>query len=378
MESKTTLRVALLGAGNISGAHLAALHQMSGIELAGVCDLDYNKAVAMQKREGFANAYGDADTMLRECKPQIVHVLLPPPAHCEAAMKCLAAGSHVFVEKPFCLTPEECRQVGDLANRTGLMVGVNHNMAFGPAMMRLIDEIRDGRLGAIEHVAVTYTIPMPGIRKGFVSPWMFGETSRIMLEFGPHPVSVVCRLVGAVGQASTALAGELMLANGTRFFTTWMSSMVCERGTGSVMFSVGGGYFCGSVHVICEDGEAFVDLRHNTLRISAKSRYIRADDLVDGVRSGLSVAKQAVSNFIAYSKSATGFGKPYNLQDLAVRNSIETFYGAVRGGYAPLIGAEQGTNVIEACHMIIDSARRFILPMSGSIRGAGEPCSPIT
>jgi predicted dehydrogenase len=358
-QSNQNLRVALLGAGNIASAHLAAIRELSGIEIAGVCDVNYERAVAVQRREGIAKAYADADTMLRECRPQIVHVLLPPAAHCEAATKCLEAGCHVFVEKPFCVTVEECRRVRDLAKSLGLKVGVNHNLVFMQGMMRLIKEIRDLRLGAIEHVAVIYTIPMPGLAKSPAAHWMFGESGRIMLELGPHPVSIICRLLGAVKDAATAVDGEIILRNGVRFFSTWMSSLVCERGTANLVLSTGGGWSSGSVHVIGQDGEAFVDLRRNTFRISEKDRYIRGGDLADGMRNGLSVARQSLRNFLAYGMGATGLGKPYALQETSVKNSLENFYDAVRYGYAPTIGADEGTEVIEACSLVIEGGRVF-------------------
>jgi len=357
--SGSNLRVALLGAGNIATTHLAAIRQLSGIEIVGVSDLNYARAVAVQKQNGIANAYPDLDTMLRECKPQIVHVLLPPTAHCEAALTCLDAGSHVFVEKPFCVTVEECHKVRDLAKSLGLEVGVNHNLAFMPAMMRLIGEIHNLRLGAIEHVSVAYTIPMPGLAKSPASHWMFGESGRIMLELGPHPVSIVCRLLGPVKSASTAVSGEITLLNKTRFFSTWMSSLVCARGTASLILSTGGGFGRGSVQVNGQDGTAYVDLSRNTLRISEKNRYIRAGSLVDGLSNGLSVARQGVRNFMAYGLGATGLAKPYDLQTASVRNSIENFYNAVRHGNAPTVGADEGTDVIEACWMIIDSGLRY-------------------
>jgi predicted dehydrogenase len=358
-EPGPKLRVALLGAGNIASAHLAAIRQLSGIEIVGVTDLNFERAVAVQKQEGIGKAYPDLDTMLSDCKPQIVHVLLPPAAHCEGAIKCLEAGSHVFVEKPFCVTVEECHRVRDLAKSLGLRVGVNHNLAFMPGMMRLIEEIRNLRLGAIEHVTVTYTIPIPGLAKNPATHWMFGETGRIMLELGPHPVSIICRLLGAVKEASTAVSGEITLTNKTRFFSSWVSSMRCERGTASLVFSTGGGYFCGSVQVIGQDGVAFVDLGRNTVRISEKNRYIRGADLVDSLSNGFSVARQGFRNFVAYSLSATGLGKPYGLQETSVKNSLENFYDAVRHGHAPTVGADEGTDVIEACYMIIDGAQRF-------------------
>jgi hypothetical protein len=178
-----------------------------------------------------------------------------------------------------------------------------------------------------------------------------------MLELGPHPVSIVCRLLGAVKEAGTAVGGEITLSNGVRFFSTWMSSMVCERGTASLALSTGGGYSSGSVHVLGQDGEAFVDLRRNTLRVSEKNRYIRAGDLVDGMRNGLSVAQRSLWNFLAYGLGATGLRKPHDLQETSVKNSLENFYEAVRCGHAPTIGADEGTAVVEACALIVDGAR---------------------
>lgn len=354
------LRVAFLGAGNIATSHFAAIRQLSGIQIVGVCDLNHERAVTVQQREGVPNAYSDADAMLRDCKPDIVHVLLPPTAHFPAAIKCLEAGSHVFIEKPFGVSVEECNRVSDLADRLGLKVGVNHNLAFMPGMMKLIEAIRDSRLGAIEHVSVMYTIPMPGLAKAPVSHWMFSESGRIMLELGPHPVSIVCRLLGRVTGASTAVSGGILLSNETRFFSTWMSSLVCERGTANVLLSTGGGYSTGTVQVIGQDGTAFVDLTHNTIRISEKTHYLRVHALMDSVRNGLSVARQGVDNSLAYLAGALGFGKPYSLQETSVKNSLEDFYTAVRLGHEPTVGAHQGTAVIEACCLMIDQARQFV------------------
>jgi hypothetical protein len=56
---------------------------------------------------------------------------------------------------------------------------------------------------------------------------------------------------------------------------------------------------------------------------------------------------------------ATGLRKPYDLQQTSVKNSLENFYEAVRYGYAPTVGADEGTSVVEACALIVDGARLF-------------------
>ncbi len=370
-ESEPILRVALLGAGNIATTHLAAIRQLRGIELVGVTDLNYERAVAVQKQAGIANAYRDVDTMLRECRPQIVHVLLPPTAHCEAAVKCLEAGSHVFAEKPFCVTVEECRRVGVLAKSLGLKVGVNHNMAFTPAMMRLIGEIRTNRLGALEHVTVMYTIPMPGLAKSPATHWMFGETGRIMLEIGPHPVSIICRLLGGVKDANTAVSGEITLMNQTRFFSTWMSTLVCERGTANLVLSTGGGYSSGSVQVAGQDGTAFVDLSRDTLRVTEKTRYIRAVDLADGLSNGISVMRPEPAEFSRLRHQRDRFGEiVFRAGNIGEKQSAGLLQ---RGETRPRADCRGGTG--DGCDRCVRADHR---QRAALYRGRGQNCrSPI-
>ncbi len=297
--------------------------------------------------------------MLQAARPDAVHVLLPPDLHASAAEKCLLAGAHVFVEKPFGMTVEECRRVQAVAQHEGLQIGVNHNVVFMPAFLDLIDAIRACRFGGIEQVQVMFTAPMPGIDTGVHSHWMFGATDRLMLELGPHPISVCTRLLGRATKASTAVSGELTLSNGVRFFKHWHISLVCERGGAQCSFSVGGRYQSIAVHVLGEDAQAFVDLRRNTLQIIEKTPYLRLDDMVNGFRNSLALARRNLRNLKSYSLGSVGFAPRYEQQTFSFQASIAAFYRALAAGKAPRIDGREGTAVVEACQMTIDSALAF-------------------
>jgi predicted dehydrogenase len=116
-------RVALLGTGVIAVPHAAALKSLPDIELIAGCDLDEQKGRAFQQQVNAAHCFQDLKTMLDRVSPDVVHVLLPPAAHAQAAELCLAAGSHVLVEKPFCISSEECRMVQKAAERAERQVG---------------------------------------------------------------------------------------------------------------------------------------------------------------------------------------------------------------------------------------------------------------
>ena len=360
MKPNRPFRVALLGAGNILEGHapaLRALPQMA--EMVAVCDIDLTRARTAQQRYAIPASFDRLETMLQEAKPDVVHVLLPPDLHASAAEKCLLAGTHVFVEKPFCMTVEDCRQVQTLARRIGLQIGVNHNVVFMPAFLDLIEAIRACRFGAIEQVQVMFTAPMPGIESGVHNHWMFGATDRLMLELGPHPISICIRLLGRALKASTAVSGELTLSNGVRFYKHWQISLACERGGGQITFSVGGRYQSIAVHVLGEDAQAFVDLRRNTVQIIEKTPYLRLDDMVNGFKNSFALARRNLRNLKAYSLGAVGFAPRYEQQTFSFQASIAAFYRSLAAGKVPRIDGEEGTAVVEACQMTVDSALAF-------------------
>ncbi len=360
MKPIRRFRVALLGAGNIADGHAPALRALPElVETVAVCDIDFARARTAQQKFGIPAGFDRLDTMLQEVKPDAVHVLLPPELHADAAEECLSAGAHVFMEKPFCVTVEECLRVRALAQRQGLQIGVNHNVVFMPAFLDLIDAIRACRFGAIEQVQVMYTVPMPGIETAVPNPWMFGASDHLMLEIGPHPISVCIRLLGRPLKASAVVSGELTLSNGVRFFKNWQTSLVCERGNAQCSFSVGSGYLSAALHVVGEDAQAFVDLRRNSIQIIEKTPYLRMDDMVNGFSNSYAMGRRTLRNLKAYSLGALGFGPRYEQQASSFVASVGAFYRALAAGRPPRVDGAEGTAVVEACHMTIDSALAF-------------------
>lgn len=297
--------------------------------------------------------------MLRETRPDVVHVLLPPELHAAAGKECLSAGSHVFMEKPFCVTVDECHALEALARRNGLQIGVNHNVVFMPVFRELIDAIRACRFGAIEQVQVMFTAPMPAIETAIHSHWMFGSPERIMLEIGPHPMSIPIRLLGSPLKASTAVSGEITLTNGVRFFKHWQTSLVCERGTAQCTFSVGGAYSTITALVIGEDAQAFIDILRNTIQIYEKTPYLRLDHMVNGFKNSWGMAQRNLRALKMYSQGVVGLAPRYDQQSFSFRSSIAAFYRALAAGRTPRIDGAEGTRVVEACHMTIESALNF-------------------
>ena len=63
------------------------------------------------------------EELLDDPEIDLVINLTPPQAHAELNRRILEAGKHLFCEKPFAQTPEEARELLDLADRKGLQAG---------------------------------------------------------------------------------------------------------------------------------------------------------------------------------------------------------------------------------------------------------------
>jgi scyllo-inositol 2-dehydrogenase (NADP+) len=142
------VRVGILGYGAIGHEHNAAIARTEGLELRAVCDPNPLRVDAA--RELAPDVRGVED-LLAQDDVDLVIVSTPPNTHAEWALRCLDAGKHVVVEKPFCLTVEEAdRQIRAAADR-GLSLSVYQNRRWDSDYLALKQVVRSGVLGEVFH-----------------------------------------------------------------------------------------------------------------------------------------------------------------------------------------------------------------------------------
>jgi predicted dehydrogenase len=142
------LKVAIVGCGKIADDHCSQIQRIAGCEIVGVCDREPLMARQLYERFRVKRHFGDIEELLEEGAPDVVHVCTPPQSHFETARRCMEAGCHVYVEKPFALSEEDARKLISLANQRGLKITAGHDDQFRPAARRMRALVRSGFLGS--------------------------------------------------------------------------------------------------------------------------------------------------------------------------------------------------------------------------------------
>jgi predicted dehydrogenase len=146
----------LVGTGEIVRKRVAAaLASASGGRLTGICGgLDRARAIAGQF--GVDEVYERLDQALTDSRADCVYIATPVYRHAEEAIKALAAGRHVLVEKPLGLHGADARRIVQAAESAGRHCGCAYYRRFFPRFAHLKGLLDRGGLGKIVLVRTSY------------------------------------------------------------------------------------------------------------------------------------------------------------------------------------------------------------------------------
>jgi predicted dehydrogenase len=129
------LRIGVLGCGPISQiAHFDACRKAANVELYAMCDAAEDLLGAMAAMHEPRVTYRDYDEMLADSEVDAVLVATADAFHVPLARRAIAAGKHVFVEKPLGVDIDECEQLAAEVAASGLTLQVGNNRRFDPGV----------------------------------------------------------------------------------------------------------------------------------------------------------------------------------------------------------------------------------------------------
>ena len=152
--------IALAGLGDVSLQHKRAIDLCEHARLVGAWTRNQEK-LADLTGQWEIEAYPEYDALLADDGIQVVDVTAADAVHYDLALRALAAGKHVIVEKPPAETPERVSDMQAAADQAGLHCIPMHNYAYRPRMLQAKRMIDEGRLGTITFGFLSEVMHMP-------------------------------------------------------------------------------------------------------------------------------------------------------------------------------------------------------------------------
>lgn len=190
-----TLRVAIVGCGKAAENHAAEIKSLPGVELVAGCDAEPLMAEQFFARHGLKAYYTDLNVLLREQKPDVVHIATPPQAHAHLAIAAVEAGCHVFVEKPLAETNAKAAEIIHAAERNGRKLTVGWTYYFDPAVRKMRELLSRGVLGDPVHLDAFLAYDLRGSFGAAVmenpSHWVHGLRGKLVHNNLDHLLSLL-------------------------------------------------------------------------------------------------------------------------------------------------------------------------------------------
>ena len=190
--------IAVIGCGRISyGSHFPAFEEIGGIRVKYACDLIEEKAQAMKDKYSFVeNVITDYHIALNDPEVEIVYVLTPNYAHYTVTMDALAAGKHVFCEKPVTVNYALSCEMAEAAEKAGKMLNIGVCCRYSPAVEKIAEMNRNGELGDLYHVCCSFrrSRGIPGLGGAFTTKSQSG--GGVLIDIGIHNLDLIRYILG--------------------------------------------------------------------------------------------------------------------------------------------------------------------------------------
>ncbi|MBL8830882.1 MAG: Gfo/Idh/MocA family oxidoreductase [Rhodospirillales bacterium] len=212
-----TLGVGIVGCGNISTIYMQNMPNFAGVRLLACADMRPEAAQAQAAKFGIDAL--SIDALLKRADIDIVVNLTTPNAHFEVGSAALAAGKHVFGEKPICVEAAHAQTLVAEAAKRGLKIGCAPDTFLG-AGGRLAREILDsGKVGRI--LAGSCFLMSHGMEHWHPDPeFFFKPGGGPILDMAPYYLGALVNLLGPVAQVtartSSGFAERLVTSEGPR------------------------------------------------------------------------------------------------------------------------------------------------------------------
>ena len=346
------MRVAVLGLGNAGfDLHLPALAGLPGIDAVGV-DPD----AARRDRASAAHkvpVVASLDAALASGPLDAVVVATPPSSHVDICLQALAAGAHLFCEKPFAPSVRDAQVIIDAAARANRRIALNHEFREMPIFRALRDQIGRPDVGGLVFAQAWQNMDLPPWNE---PGWRGRLLTGTLYEAGLHLTDYLIALFGEKPVAVTAT----MSTCGVREEASDSVALVTMEFSRGRLAQVVQNRLC---HGETQYFEVRVDAEKASLRASFGGRARVSAGLYRSTKPHVRVelgASGMAWKEVGHSR-VTIARNPKAPAMAATRIMLEKSLASFRDGSAPPASAEDGRDAIEvlaACYRSAELGQR--------------------
>lgn len=190
-EKQKKTRIGIVGCGLIAKRFVPEASFVSGVDIAGVYDIDATVGKDFATANNISNSYASFDEMLNDV--DAVYVSTPHLSHYEYSKRAITAGKHVLCEIPLVLEKEQARELYSLADEKGVVLMEANKTAHCPAFNHLMVMIKSGAIGEVVDIEASLSRLLPDrSRREFDAAQAGGS----MYESAVYPLLPIFRLLG--------------------------------------------------------------------------------------------------------------------------------------------------------------------------------------
>lgn len=292
-----TLKVAIVGMGNIGNVHGRVYHAHPDTEIVAVCDIIPERSDRAAEKFGCQGFYSVQEMLDSGIKIDMASMATAGVEnggdHYEPTMQLLRAGIPVLGEKPISNELDKAREMVALAKAKNLRYGINLNHRFTPAALMAKAWVQSGRLGEINIINMTMWINNPNES----APHFH------MRALHPHSLDVMRYFAGSEVKKVQAFFKK---GKGRAIWSNVQVNLLYENGiighlTGS--YDAGGSYGLETLEVVGSDARFVLrDACEHLEFYPRHSKEIETYDYVGGMRSFPETFDSRIASWIEQNK----------------------------------------------------------------------------
>ncbi|MGI4749818.1 MAG: Gfo/Idh/MocA family protein [Janthinobacterium lividum] len=229
----------IIGCGDVTEKKSGpAFNKVPDSKLVAVMRRDAAKAADYARRHNVAKWYSNADDLINDPEINAIYIATPPLQHEDYAIRAMAAGKPVYVEKPISLSADSARRMMEAAERYQQKVSVAHYRRQQPVFLKVKELLQNKAIGEVRFVDLQMLQPpksnliAASDKNWRVNPAISG--GGLFHDLAPHQLDLMVYFFGAVKEASgfglnqgnfypadDLVTGHILFENNVAFTGLW-------------------------------------------------------------------------------------------------------------------------------------------------------------